>query len=141
MENIYNFKEFITEGVLVDRTKKVDIKFSIDADQHFYDRLSRSNNEPDINGNTIVHESEVIGDVENVLSQIITNNLFNIGLYWENKTNKLNSDILITNRKTNLNTLLSINKNKDKYLITIKSVMRKKDFTPSYKEKTKHIFI
>ena len=79
--------------------------------------------------------------IELALDQLINANLFNIGIYWINKTNKLNSDILIVNKKTNLNILLDISKNRDKYLITIKSVMRKKNFKPSYKETTKTLFI
>ena len=141
MKKLYNFVEFITEGTLLDSSKNIDIKFKIEADQHFYDRLSRPNNEPDENGNIIIGEDEVIKDIKLALDQLINANLFNIGIYWINKTNKLNSDILIINKKTNLNTLLDISKNKDKYLITIKSVMRKKDFKPSYKENTKTLFI
>jgi hypothetical protein len=141
MNYIYNFYDFINEGTLVDKSKKIDIKFKIDADQHFYDRLSRSNNEPDENGDIIIDENEVIKDVEMCLNQLVNSNLFNIGIYWLNKSDKLNSDILVINKKTNLNTLLDISKQKDKYIITIKSVMRKKDFKPSYKENTKIIFI
>ena len=60
MNYIYSFYDFINEGTLVDSTKKIDIKFKIDADDHFYDRLSRSNNEPDENGDIIIDENEVI---------------------------------------------------------------------------------
>jgi hypothetical protein len=141
MRKLCNFVEFITEGTILDSSKNIDIKFKIEADQHFYDRLSRSNNEPDESGNIVIGEDEVIKDIELSLDQLINANLFNIGIYWINKTNKLNSDILIINKKTNLNILLDISKNRDKYLITIKSVMRKKDFKPSYKETTKTLFI
>ena len=141
MNYIYNFYDFFNEGTLVDKSKKIDIKFKIDADQHFYDRLSRPNNEPDENGDIIIDENEVIKDVEMCLNQLVNSNLFNIGIYWLNKSDKLNTDILVINKKTNLNTLLDISKQKDKYIITIKSVIRKKDFKPSYKENTKIIFI
>jgi hypothetical protein len=141
MRKLCNFVEFITEGTILDSSKNIDIKFKIEADQHFYDRLSRPNNEPDESGNIVIGEDEVIKDIELSLDQLINANLFNIGIYWINKTNKLNSDILIINKKTNLNILLDISKNRDKYLITIKSVMRKKDFKPSYKETTKTLFI
>jgi hypothetical protein len=127
MRKLCNFVEFITEGTILDSSKNIDIKFKIEADQHFYDRLSRPNNEPDESGNIVIGEDEVIKDIELSLDQLINANLFNIGIYWINKTNKLNSDILIINKKTNLNILLDISKNRDKYLITIKSVMRKKD--------------
>lgn len=50
-------------------------------------------------------------------------------------------DILIINSKTKLNTILSISKERDKYLITIKSVMRKTNFKPSAKENTEVIYI
>jgi len=141
MNYIYSFYDFINEGTLVDSTKKIDIKFKIDADDHFYDRLSRSNNEPDENGDIIIDENEVIKNVEMCLYQLVNSNLFNIGIYWLNKSDKLNTDILVINNKTNLNTLLDISKQRDKYIITIKSVMRKKGFKPSYKENTKIIFI
>ena len=128
MNYIYSFYDFINEGTLVDSTKKIDIKFKIDADDHFYDRLSRSNNEPDENGDIIIDENEVIKNVEMCLYQLVNSNLFNIGIYWLNKSDKLNTDILVINNKTNLNTLLDISKQRDKYIITIKSVMRKKGF-------------
>ena len=64
MWKLYNFVEFITEGTLLDSSKNIDIKFKIEADQHFYDRLSRPNNEPDENGDIIIDENEVIKDIK-----------------------------------------------------------------------------
>lgn len=130
---IFNFEEFISEGVLLDTSRKIEVKFRIEADDHFYDGISRFDNEPD--------EDEVLKDIYVAINQIATRNLFNIGLYWDKSTNKLNKDILIVNSKTKLNIILIISKDKNKYLFKIKTVMRKSGFISSSKEKTEIIYI
>ncbi len=138
---IFNFEEFISEGVLLDTSRKIEVKFRIEADDHFYDGISRFDNEPDEDGNTIIDEDEVLKDIDVAINQIATRNLFNIGLYWDKSTNKLNKDILIVNSKTKLNIILIISKDKNKYLFKIKTVMRKSGFISSSKEKTEIIYI
>jgi hypothetical protein len=130
MNYLSGYNSFIKEGVLADFTKNIEINFRIEADDHFFDRLSRFNNDPDESGSTIIDESEVIDDIKKSLRQIVNRNLFNFGIYWGYKSdkNRLSSDILIFNKKTNLNTVVFISKEKTKYIITVKTVMRKKNY-------------
>lgn len=141
MKYFYKYNDFISEGILIDTKKKNEIDFRIEADNHFYERLSRGDNEPDKNGNIIISEDEVINDINLSLGKILLKNFFNNGLYWVKGTNKLNKDILISNQKSKLNIIILISKEKNKYVVTIKSVMRKTNFIISNKEKTEILYI
>lgn len=141
MKNIIlDYQEFILEG-LVDRfTKSIDIDFDIEADEHFFNRLTRIDNELDEEGNTVIDEAEVKADIKKAIRQIVKKNLFNDGLFWDHKNrNELNKEIRIRNDSTKLNIIVMISKFKDKgeykYKFTIKTVMRKDKFEPSNLQK------
>jgi hypothetical protein len=139
---IKSYQELIIEGVISNFDKNVNVKFRIDGDNHFYDRLSRGDNEPDFSGSTLIDEIEVVNDIKSALPEIVRKTLFNNGIYWDNiKRNNLNSDILIKNVNSKLNTLISISKEKFTYIITVKTVMRKNNFKISQKEKTIEVIL
>ena len=134
--NILNYHEFMFEGLVANFKKLIEVEFDIEADEHFFDRLARTDNEPDKEGNIIIDEKEVISDIHEAIKKIVKKNLFNNGLFWDQKNrNELNKDILIINDTTNLNTVIMVSKLKDggefKYKFTIKTVMRKEGFRPS----------
>jgi hypothetical protein len=109
--------------------------------------LSRSDNEPDKEGNIIIDEAEVKADIRKAIRQIVKKNLFNDGLFWDQKNRDiLNKEIRIRNNATKLNIVMMISKFKDKgeylYRFTIKTVMRKDHFKPSNIQKqTEHIYV
>ena len=80
MNYIKNYYDFIIEGVISNFDKNINIKFRIDADDHFYDRLSRNDNEPDLNGNIPIDETEVISDIKLALPEITRKTLFSNGI-------------------------------------------------------------
>jgi hypothetical protein len=131
------------EAVLFNATKQINIDYTVNADKHYYDRLSRTTQDFDINGNSITYTDiidpvDVENDIKTAMSDIIIKNLFNNGIFWVK--DKLNKELIITNEKTDLNTVLMVEKEKNgkyyKYNITIKTIMRKKGFIPSGKENT-----
>lgn len=144
---LLDYREFILEWFVERITKSVDIIFDLEADEHFFDRLSRSDNEPDKEGNIIIDEAEVKADIRKAIRQIVKKNLFNDGLFWDQKNRDiLNKEIRIRNNATKLNIVMMISKFKDKgeylYRFTIKTVMRKDHFKPSNIQKqTEHIYV
>ncbi len=70
-------------------------------------------------------------------------NIFDDNLFWSGDV--LNKEIIITNCTTHLNTVIiverEINNNSPSYIITIKTVMRKKNFIVSYSNVDKTITI
>jgi hypothetical protein len=131
LKYIMNFYDFINEGVLISTSNNISFNYRVDADEHFYDRLYREDGLPDVNGEILINEEEVLDDISKASKIIASQNLFNNGIFW--KGDNLNLDILITNKNTFLNTVLMVNKIKHNYIFTIKTVMRKKIF--SFKEK------
>jgi hypothetical protein len=135
---IFNFNEFLFEGKVAEFSKNIQIDFEIDADEHYFKRLSRPDNEPDKNGSTIIEEEEVINDIKAAIPQIVNRNLFNIGIYW--KGDRLIKDLCIINTNTYLNIIIIVNKIKKgtygKYKFTIGTVMRNSKFI--IKEDTTH---
>jgi hypothetical protein len=133
---IFSFDEYLKEGLLAVGKSKIEFEYKINAYEHFYDRLSRDDNEDDINGSSIIEEYEVISDMEKAITKIAKKNLFNNGIYWND--NKLNKEILIQNIDTNLNIITVVDKiktsNDYEYIFTIKTVMRKNNFQSSSKE-------
>lgn len=136
MKFIFSFDEYLKEGLLSVGKSKIEFEYKINAYEHFYDRLSRDDNEDDINGSSIIEEHEVISDMEKAITKIAKRNLFNNGIYWND--NKLNKEILIQNIDTNLNIITVVDKikttNDYEYIFTIKTVMRKNNFHSSSKE-------
>ncbi len=136
MKFIFSFDEYLKEGLLAVGKSKIEFEYKINAYEHFYDRLSRDDNEDDINGSSIIEEYEVISDMEKAITKIAKKNLFNNGIYWND--NKLNKEILIQNIDTNLNIITVVDKiktsNDYEYIFTIKTVMRKNNFQSSSKE-------
>jgi hypothetical protein len=105
---IFSFDEYLKEGLLAVGKSKIEFEYKINAYEHFYDRLSRDDNEDDINGSSIIEEYEVISDMEKAITKIAKKNLFNNGIYWND--NKLNKEILIQNIDTNLNIITVVDK-------------------------------
>ena len=64
MKFLYSFDEYLKEGLLTIGKSDIDFEYTINADDHFFERLSREDNEPDKNGNIIIEEIEVIKDIE-----------------------------------------------------------------------------
>lgn len=148
MKNIIlDYQEFLLEGFIKRITKSVNIEFDLNADDHYFDRLSRIDNEPDEEGNTIIDEEEVKADIIKAVNLIVKKNLFNVGLFWDQKNrDALNKEIWIRNNATKLNIIVMVSKFKDKgeylYKFTIKTVMRKEDFEKSGQQKqTETIYV
>lgn len=135
---ILNFETFsLLEGILVDNgIGSIKYNYKIVADEHFYDRLSRDEYD-------IIEPDEVINDITKAMPRIALKNLFNNGIYWNG--NKFNTELIVYNQETYLNSVIMIDKVKDNgnyiYNITVKTVMRKKDFIPSKKENSLKIEI
>lgn len=55
---ISDYLQFILEGKIASFTKNIQIEFDIEGEEHFFDRLSRSDNDPDEFGVTIIDENE-----------------------------------------------------------------------------------
>lgn len=136
MRNLKSYEEFIIEGNIANFTSNLKINVSLNGSDHFYDRLSRSDNMPDDNGSIVIEPSEVENDIKIGLKQILNKHFFNVGLYWNEEY--LNKYILLKNNKTFLNIIFKIYKVKQNndyiYNINITTIMRKKDFTISEKE-------
>jgi hypothetical protein len=137
---IYKFKEFLLEGQIATFKTNLEINTIIDGSEHYFDRLSRSDNEPDEYGNTIIEESEIIDTINRSLKDIILKNMFNT-YTW--KDGKLMQDICIIDSETNLNIIVSLSKyvNTDKifsYKMDILTTIRKQNFKP--KQNTMRIY-
>lgn len=144
---ILSYEKF-NEAVLLDTKTNIDISFIVNVDNHYYDRLSRTNTEVDMDGYPItnidiIDPIDVENDIKKAMNDIALKNLFNNGIYWIK--DYLNKELLITNIKTDLNIVLIAKKEKNnkeyKYNLTVKTIMRKKEFIPSHKENTFQIKI
>ena len=143
MKYFYDYNDFVNEGNLFNGDSSVNFSYMVNADEHYYLRLDREDNEPDIEGSQQISPSEVESDIKKAIPRMAKLNLFNKGIYWI--SNKLNSEILIQNSTTFLNIIIIVEKENingiSTYIFTVKTVMRKKAFVASGKEKTLTISI
>ena len=125
--NFYTFNEMYSFD------KNIKVRIQIDDSEHYIQRQSRLDNEPDIKGETIVSSDEIKADIIKSLDELLLLNLYGSKVYWDK--DKLNKNILCQNSYTNLNVIYSVSKIKENvkyiYNIDIITVMRKKDFITS----------
>ncbi len=110
--------------------KEIKVRINIDDSKHSVERQNRSDNEADVNGNKVVSSEEIKADIIKSLDQLLLLNLYSSKVFWNG--DKLNKNILVKNKYTNLNIVYAVSKKKQKneyiYSIDIVTVMRKTDF-------------
>ena len=110
--------------------KEIKVRINIDDSKHSVERQNRSDNEADVNGNKVVSSEEIKADIIKSLDQLLLLNLYSSKVFWNG--DKLNKNILVKNKYTNLNIVYAVSKKKQKneyiYIIDIVTVMRKTDF-------------
>lgn len=137
---VLKYTEFLNEKFLFGAIATIDINYVVNSTEHYYDRLKRVDNE---DGKEIPQE-EIESDIAKAIKIIGRRNMFDSGISWNG--NVLDAEILIKNTSTNLNIILIVEKKRNEtnafqYFLTIKTVMRKKNFFASKKEKTLEILI
>jgi hypothetical protein len=123
-------KSFLKFNEMYSFDKEIKVRINIDDSKHSVERQNRSDNEADVNGNKVVSSEEIKADIIKSLDQLLLLNLYSSKVFWNG--DKLNKNILVKNKYTNLNIVYAVSKKKQKneyiYSIDIVTVMRKTDF-------------
>lgn len=123
-------KSFLKFNEMYSFDKEIKVRINIDDSKHSVERQNRSDNEADVNGNKVVSSEEIKADIIKSLDQLLLLNLYSSKVFWNG--DKLNKNILVKNKYTNLNIVYAVSKKKQKneyiYIIDIVTVMRKTDF-------------
>ena len=123
-------KSFLKFNEMYSFDKEIKVRINIDDSKHSVERQNRSDNEADVNGNKVVSSEEIKADIIKSLDQLLLLNLYSSKVFWSG--DKLNKNILVKNKYTNLNIVYAVSKKKQKneyiYIIDIVTVMRKTDF-------------
>ena len=124
--------DVITEGAKLVKIKDHSISINlnnmdVDKTRHLMDRTTR-------HGNT--EEKKI--KLEDVKTDIILG-LDQIVNAVANGEMEQECDVLITNRKTNLNIVINVHLKKGKDIVTVVTVMKKPNFKP--KSNTYHVFV
>lgn len=138
---VLKYSDFLNEKFLFGDIATINIRYIVIGHDHYLDRLNRKDND---DGKTI-SQIDVESDIAQAIKIIGRRNLFQAGISWNGDT--LDTEILIRNSKTHLNTILIVRKteiynNTYQYELSIKTVIIRKNFYISDKtEKTLEIVI
>ena len=138
---VLKYSDFLNEKFLFGDIATINIRYIVIGHDHYLDRLNRTDND----GGKTISQIDVESDIAQAIKIIGRRNLFQAGISWNGDT--LDTEILIRNSKTHLNTILIVRKteiynNTYQYELSIKTVIIRKNFYISDKtEKTLEIVI
>lgn len=139
--DVLKYSDFVNEKFLFGDIATINIRYIVIGHDHYLDRLNRTDND----GGKTISQEDVESDISKAIKIIGRKNLFQTGISWNG--NVLDTEILIRNSKTHLNTILIVRKseiynNAYQYELHIKTVLIRKNFYISDKtEKTLEIVI
>jgi hypothetical protein len=138
---VLKYSDFVNEKFLFGDIATINIRYIVIGHDHYLDRLNRTDNDD----GRVISQSDVESDIAQAIKIIGRRNLFQAGISWNGDT--LDTEILIRNSKTHLNTILIVRKieiynNSYQYELSIKTVIIRKNFYISDKtSKTLEIVI
>ncbi len=138
---VLKYSDFVNEKFLFGDIATINIRYIVIGHEHYLDRLNRTDNDD----GRVISQEDVESDIAQAIKIIGRRNLFQAGISWNGDT--LDTEILIRNSKTHLNTILIVRKteiynNTYQYELSIKTVIIRKNFYISDKtSKTLEIVI